>query len=159
MLNIYHENCSNRCRLAGPSTSHRSGEMQIFNKSYLPKPGSANTVLVLMIFSVRVRRRGQPYLCYIILPWVAVVAEPAEKGLVDAARRLPGFAVGRQVLSTVPQDGVGERHGRSLGEKTSSRDQKKVSRDFNGDKSLKVAINTDLQMLRAIRERSVKSER
>lgn len=108
MLNIYHENCSNRCRLAGPSTSHRSGEM----------PGSANTVLVLMIFSVRVRRRGQPYLCYIILPWVAVVAEPAEKGLVDAARRLPGFAVGRQVLSTVPQDGVGERHGRSLGEKT-----------------------------------------
>lgn len=124
------------CSLAGENVKHLSRKLQqqmqagrseykspqCFNKSYLPKPGSANTVLVLMIFSVRVRRRGRPYLCYIILPWVAMVAEPAEKGLVDAARRLPGFAVGRQVLSTVPQDGVGERHGRPLGEKTSSRD-------------------------------------
>lgn len=46
------------------------------------------------------------YLCYIILTWVAMVTEPAEKGLVDPARRLPGLAVGRQVLSTVPQDWV-----------------------------------------------------
>lgn len=54
-----------------------------------------------------------PYLCDIVLSRAAVVTEPAEKGLVDAARRLPGLTVGRQVLSTLPQDGVGEGHGRS----------------------------------------------
>lgn len=59
-------------------------------------------------------RRQQGAECYpgdVVLSWVAVVTEPAEKGLVEPAGRLPGFAVARQVLATMPQDGVGERHG------------------------------------------------
>lgn len=42
-----------------------------------------------------------------------MVTEPVEEGLIDSARGLPGFAVGRQVLTTVPQDGVGEGGGGS----------------------------------------------
>lgn len=42
-----------------------------------------------------------------------MVTEPAEKGLVHPAWWLPGFVAARQVLATMPQDGVGERHGGS----------------------------------------------
>lgn len=41
-----------------------------------------------------------------------MVTEPVEKSLVHPAGGLSGFTVGRQVLPTMPQDGVGERHGR-----------------------------------------------
>ena len=50
------------------------------------------------------------HLRYVVSARVAMVTEPAEEGLVDAVRRLPGVAVHRQVLPTVPEDGVGERH-------------------------------------------------
>lgn len=50
---------------------------------------------------------------HVVLSRVAVVTEPAEEGLVEPAGRLPGFSVARQVLAAVPQDGVGERHGRA----------------------------------------------
>lgn len=56
-----------------------------------------------------------PYLSHVVLSRVAMVAEPVEEGLVDAPRGLPGFAVGRQVLPAVPQDGVGEGGGGSWG--------------------------------------------
>lgn len=60
-------------------------------------------------------QQTHPYLSDVILSRVAMVAEPVEEGLVDAPRGLPGFAVGRQVLPTVPQDGVGEGGGGSWG--------------------------------------------
>lgn len=56
-----------------------------------------------------------PYLSDVVLSGVAMVTEPVEEGLVDAPRGLPGFAVGRQVLPAVPQDGVGEGGGGSWG--------------------------------------------
>lgn len=47
-----------------------------------------------------------------------MVTEPVEEGLVDPTRGLPGFAVGRQVLTAMPQDGVGEGRGRSCAIRT-----------------------------------------
>ena len=56
---------------------------------------------------------AHPYLCNVVSAWAAVVTEPAEEGLIDPPSQSPGLTVGRQVLATMPQDGVGERHRRA----------------------------------------------
>lgn len=95
------------------------------------------------------KHQPHPYLSYVVLPWVAMVTEPVEEGLIDAPRGLPGFAVGRQVLPTVPQDGVGEGGGGSWGEEDTRLEQTQTQSSAKGlfKPGLKFTSHADVELL------------